>query len=325
MKLYQTALKYHSDGPAYYSKAAEAYRELFESDIFRYPESLSELQRIDLYGPLPDSADAWLDEQIEQPLFELNTSTDNAPSTLPQILHLSHKNYGDFMLDFLQSKLATTKASHEANLGEIQLAASSALDHFVQALDKDDTDLDLWRRSSSLATLLSSERIARFCLEAILDGEDEGLSGLLSLPGLSESTAGQQLCELIGRFNDHLSLIQRPLSGLKRTRVSKLLRQRLEIFISIRRYHQNHGTPRILQDTLDGQKTQPVVLPMPLTWTSLAEILLTHAEAERRHIAEDNSIFGGPLTFAASQHQSVSVFAPLQSIQSTASVNSTLR
>ena len=40
LKLYQTALKLHSEGPASFDKTAAAYKALFDSDIFKYAESL---------------------------------------------------------------------------------------------------------------------------------------------------------------------------------------------------------------------------------------------------------------------------------------------
>ena len=36
LKLYQTALKYHSEGPQSFLKTAAAYKELFDSEIFKY-------------------------------------------------------------------------------------------------------------------------------------------------------------------------------------------------------------------------------------------------------------------------------------------------
>ena len=45
LKLYQNALKLHSQGPAFYAYAREAYTTLFKSEIFRYPESISDYRR----------------------------------------------------------------------------------------------------------------------------------------------------------------------------------------------------------------------------------------------------------------------------------------
>ena len=42
MKLFQTALKLHAQGPRFFDEAADAYDALFESEIFKYPESKTE-------------------------------------------------------------------------------------------------------------------------------------------------------------------------------------------------------------------------------------------------------------------------------------------
>jgi hypothetical protein len=76
------------------------------------------------------------------------------------------------------------------------IAAAMPLRYFAEALDKDDADLDLWSRTSSVAALVGSSRITRYCLEAVLDGDDEGLDSILRLPGLEEGFAGQQLREV---------------------------------------------------------------------------------------------------------------------------------
>ncbi|GAB7339489.1 hypothetical protein MBLNU457_6110t1 [Dothideomycetes sp. NU457] len=274
LKLYQTALKLHSDGPAHYKEATEAYNALFESDIFKYAESQSELRRIDLYGPLPEKEETWLEEQ-EDILFEPVPVGENAPSTLPQILHLSHKNYGDFLLDYLQAELRSNpEAASDHTLQQITLAASSALDHFVEALDKDDSDLDLWRRASSLGELLDSRRIARFCLESVLDDDDEALASTLALPGLAESAASQQLSELVATFDDTLSLLQSPLSTKKRRHVSKMLKDRLDVYASAKKIHtQIQGDQRI-QEKLDSKSPQRNVLAPPTTWSDFADLLL---------------------------------------------------
>ncbi|KAK1026970.1 Histone transcription regulator 3, partial [Friedmanniomyces endolithicus] len=207
LKLYQTALRYHAQGPASFDKAAEAYQELFESEIFRYPESQAELQRIALYGAFTDDEEPWMNE-VPVGTIAAKGSFDSGPSTLPQILHLSHKNYAQFRLDHLTARLDTVNVT----LQQIVADASEALSHFVDALDKDDTDLDLWRKTAAVGGMLNSKRVARFCLEAVLEGDDEGLNGVLSLPGLEDGLAGEQLRDLIVELDDRLSMLQSPLS-----------------------------------------------------------------------------------------------------------------
>jgi ABC-type uncharacterized transport system involved in gliding motility auxiliary subunit len=96
-----------------------------------------------------------LDVAVPTGFLSGNLETNN--STLPQILHLSHKNYAQFRLEALAANIETLNV----NLRQILADATAALDHFVQALDKDATDLDLWRRTATVGELLNSKRAAR--------------------------------------------------------------------------------------------------------------------------------------------------------------------
>ncbi|TKA74067.1 hypothetical protein B0A49_05302 [Cryomyces minteri] len=284
LRLYQTALKYHSQGPQSYDKAADAYRALFESEIFKYPESHSEIRRLELYGPTQDYENAFEEEpEIDQVV--LAGSTDSAPSTLPQILHLSYKNHGEFMLELLQSRLNMNRSEAQAHAPaqgvitptQVSGATAAALDYFVEALDKDDTDLDLWRRTAAVGGILGSSRIARFCLEAVLDGDDEGLKTLLNLPGLEEGFALQQLKTLVTSLQDDLSLAQAPLSQFKRRHISAVLDKRLNVYASVA----PPLTKRMYGRAISSKTGQRKSLPAPSDWAGVGEAIYSHILAEQ--------------------------------------------
>ena len=44
-------------------------------------------------------------EEHNDNILDLGPAGENGPSTLPQILHLAHKNYADFQLEVLQTRL----------------------------------------------------------------------------------------------------------------------------------------------------------------------------------------------------------------------------
>lgn len=272
LKLYQHALKLHSEGPTSYDQAALAYRALFDSEIFKYPESQSELKRQDLSGVSPEQDDwQFQDEGIY--LNDYPGTSENAPSTLPQIIHLSCKNYGEFMLESLQYKLQQDKSNDvSANTREIAESSLAALVAFVDAIDKDDSDLDLWRRTSAVGGLLGSNRIARFCLEAVLDGDYSGIETVLAIPGLAESLAGQQLRELVNKMQDELSLLQGPLMQKKRRQLSKLLKQRLGTYETAQSYHQKH----MLLTRPTHQPASRSLLPPAPTWNDMGDLLYRH-------------------------------------------------
>ena len=273
LKLYQNALKYHAEGPESFEKAAEAYEELFQSEIFQYPESQTELRRIELYGPLPESDHLWQDG-MQAGAVVGGSGLDSGPSTLPQILHLSHKNYAQFKLEYLDTKLQYLNYS----LQQILKDASDAMDHFVQALDKDDSDLDLWKRTATVGGILDSKRVARFCLEAVLDGDDEGLGTVMALPGLDEGLAAEQLRTVVGQLEDELSVLQAPLPMGKRRMLSKMLKQRLNMYDDI-------DVRQKMAREEEGPRQMPtsaqVILKTPKTWEELGQAILTRQEVEQ--------------------------------------------
>nr|OQO27194.1 hypothetical protein B0A51_05078 [Rachicladosporium sp. CCFEE 5018] len=277
LKLYQNALKYHAEGPASFPQAAEAYQELFASEIFDYPESQTELRRIELYGPIVESDEDWPEGDAVANFAPV--SLESGPSTLPQILHLSHKNYAQFRLDSLLANFDELNVTIRTILAD----ASTALDHFVEALDKDDSDTDLWSRTATVGDVLDSERIARFCLEAVLEGDAESLDSMMSLPGLEDGLAAEQLRQVVGRLQDESSLLQFPTRKGRRNGLLTLLKKRLDPYdgISTRK--------RALCDS--AQQTREVsvtaerhVLDPPASWVELGSQLL-HQLAVREHSA----------------------------------------
>lgn len=235
---------------------------------------------MELYGPLPEQEESFQEDR-HNAVLEIGSTGENAPSTLPQILHLSHKNYGDFMLEVLQAQLG----QQDARVGKVTLpqaiiGATTALGHFVEALDKDDADIELWRRTSALGNIVGSRRIARFCLEAILDGDDDTLVSFMDLPGLAESLAGQQLSDLVHKLDDTLSLLQGPLSTMKRKQLSKTLKMRLESYPAFNQSRQSHQQALRLEETFTGQAPQRVVLGPPSNWADLADVLYRQTMSE---------------------------------------------
>jgi len=201
LKIYANALKYHSQGQRTLQEAGEAYDELFKSEILTYPESLSEYKRSELYGHTDQET---IFEDVPQ--FEaVALSGESGPSTLPQILHLSHKNRGQYYLDLLESEL---QQDAESNTPRYRSNASQALEDFVNSLDKDDDDVDLWRRAAKVSDVLGSARIARFCLEGALDGDEQATDDVLGMANVETGMASEDLTILGAKLEDELSIRQ---------------------------------------------------------------------------------------------------------------------
>ena len=57
-------------------------------------------------------------------------------------------------------------------LGIVSLYCGDVPQLLIEATDRDDTDLQLWRLISRLCVSLGSKRLARYCLEAALETDD---------------------------------------------------------------------------------------------------------------------------------------------------------
>ncbi|EFQ88785.1 hypothetical protein CFE70_009866 [Pyrenophora teres f. teres 0-1] len=296
LKLYQTALKLHSEGPPSFEKTAAAYKALFESDIFHYAESLSEYKRHETYGE--DLVfDTILEDDYEAGPVQSTGAADSAPNTLQQILHLSYKNHGQFLLEAMQHWITTNGATAQM---EAWSNTHGALNYFAEALDKEDTDLDLWLRAASVAAMLGSKRLTRYCLEAVLDGNDEQWESLLRLPGLEEGFAGQQLRELIERLEDNVSLKQAPLSTMKRKKLSEALKKRLNPFPFA-----PLPADVALGESLHNIKVAPESVtwaPTKWEWSGVGEFILGQFTAERDAQAPPSVPSGSNIVFSIPPH-----------------------
>ena len=266
----------------FYDAAEVAYRELFRSEIFTYPESLSEAQRLELYEDVEDSQDD-LDDALAPTLVAPVTSTDGAPSTLPQILYLAYKNHGQFILDRLKHQLSRLELDIRSDYDRVQpqntLAASASLKLFVEALDRDESDLQLWRQTSRIGGFLGSQRITRFCLEAVLDSDENDFGAWAEPLGLEEGFAIEQLKPLLRSLEDQLSESQ--LSALSQ-RQNQIIRA-LKIHIDPLPFlpTTSLGLPANRPST--ATETQVIGIPLR-TWASCGQGILLQLNQEAQGV-----------------------------------------
>ncbi|KAI1003915.1 Histone transcription regulator 3 [Podosphaera aphanis] len=195
LKLYQVAIKLHSQGPDHYAKAATAYQELLKSEIFRYPESEPEFQRV-INHPELEYVDATIAMEMAA------ARADGAPSSLPQILFLSYKNHGQFILDCVKSLMRNATISPE----DLRYQGVAAVENFSLALTSDESDTDLWRRTARVCAMLGSRRLSRYCLEAAVEVDDDPTVVEVDPATLEEGFAGEQLRELLEILGDKVAL-----------------------------------------------------------------------------------------------------------------------
>ena len=295
LKLYQNALKLHSQGPRFFEEAEKAYDALFRSEIFTYPESQSEGRRLELQDDVDSEAE---DGEPESPAAGAGVA-DTAPSALPQILYLSYKNYGQFLLDRLARVFSQMVRSDTADSKAAERAAGTkSLEQFANALDRDETDLDLWKRTSRLGQILGSKRLARFCLEAVLSSGAEEDPSLLEGPGIEESLAREDLNGLLSSLHA-VQLDERKPKGIAQLlRISRAFKNLMEPFPEI------DNLPLPLPESLPETK----VLAVQCSWETLGRAIANELKpemADANELGRRVRVEFGPEERPAGPHSSV--------------------
>jgi hypothetical protein len=213
LKLYQTALKYQSQGPDYFPQAFQTYDTLLKSEIFNYPEALSEWQKTNNQVEEYD-VDDLLNPPDEETLVPTN-GNDTSPSTVPQIIYLIYKNYGELILKDVFGRLKgaafQSMTQTEQSLTKVAMRnyAKRALQQFADALERDETDLELWRKTAKLSgDTFRSLRLLRFCLESVLDQDSDISASVFDRLSLDEKIAKKDLLRVLSSLSDNLSLSQ---------------------------------------------------------------------------------------------------------------------
>ncbi|KAI9844033.1 MAG: Histone transcription regulator 3 [Sclerophora amabilis] len=290
LKLYQNAVKLHSQGPEYIKDASDAYTRLFNSDIFQYPESLPGYSRAEQYDhelSLHLNFDKVHADALLGSSLAARSGSDGLPSTLPQLLHLAYKNRGQLALDYLKrhfnEESATTvgeEAFPDLSSEIINSSTKNALMNFSEALARDETDGELWRRTSRIASSFGSKRIMRFCLEAVLDVEDEGLHGESSLVGLEEAFAGEQLTELLHALDDQISISRPPISTFTQKRLTQRMKRILDPFPYLPDISQKIDL-RVPGWTLSVPSNEDLRLDVvPHSWAALGKSMLQYLDPQ---------------------------------------------
>ena len=200
-KLYQNALKLHAQGPDYYDEAGDAYDELFKSEVFKYPEAISEFAHDQ-------------DDEPSHPVVQPDTeagpivpanAADTSANSIPLLVYLSYKNRGQLAIDKAQHQLGVGSPVRNQLLHHFAASCGAGLGDFAEALERDDTDIDLWKKAARVAEVLSTQRISRFCIESVLAGDDEGNEQAIDLSGLDEAFAAGELTQTLELLQDDLS------------------------------------------------------------------------------------------------------------------------
>ncbi|KAI1308147.1 hypothetical protein F5Y03DRAFT_112383 [Xylaria venustula] len=205
LKRFQTALKLHAQGPRHYEDAAAAYDHLFQSEIFRLPESATEFDRAEGQA---QGRDLSAHLSLANALDVAQPDIDGGASSLPQTLYLAYKNHGQFALDSIRHQAKVNQLDGASLLENEQTLAHArkALEEYSAALDQDPSDAELWRRTARVGAFLSSARISRYCLEAAIELDDDPAVDEVEPPSLAEGFAGEQLKSQLQVLSDEVAL-----------------------------------------------------------------------------------------------------------------------
>jgi len=200
-KLYQNALRLHSQGPEYYTEAWVAYKDLFDSEVFKYPEVTSGYAHDQIEDDLTIAVTETESEVL--PLVP-GSAAETSANSIPLLVYLSFKNRGQFYLDVERSKLQNACVSRDELCCYYAKACNDSLKDFADGLERDDTDLDLWKKAARVADILAIPRVSRFCLESVLAGDDEDFEQTIDLSGLDEAFAAGELQSVLKVLEDDL-------------------------------------------------------------------------------------------------------------------------
>ncbi|KAI1655147.1 hypothetical protein F4813DRAFT_391862 [Daldinia decipiens] len=273
LKRFQTALKLHAQGPKHYEEASSAYESLFESDIFRYPESTTDFERAERQS---DPRHLGLDVPFPQPLDVSQGDIDGSGSSLPQTLYLAYKNHGQFALDNIRHLVkAGGGARSVLQNKKVLAAAQKALYEFSTALDFDPSDAELWRRAARVAAFLNSARISRYCLEAAIELDDDPAMEEVEPPTLAEGFAGEQLKKQLDVLSDDLALSHPIMAPFLKKSIPDRLKKHLDPYPFLPNPTDSLTPPPTLKSSADQQKSQRLVIDVPVaSWTDLGMSLV---------------------------------------------------
>ena len=281
LKLYQNALKLHSQGPAFYDEAGKAYEEIFRSEIFTYTEALSENQLLEKFGAT-DLPDDIIEDDLTAELPALTTGGEGAPSTLPQILYLAYKNFGQFRLDSLSEQLNTLEDGLRSEYAEapskgVSTTAAAGLKNLAEALDRDEGDLELWRKVARVAEFLGSRRLARFCLETVLDTGGVDPATEIEPLTIEEILANEQIGPLLTSIDKEMArAIPQFLPGRSQTLIKPLRKH-----VDPCPYLPKVVSKPLSQSLPSSAKEQEIEVPLR-TWASCGKAILFRQNQEEQ-------------------------------------------
>lgn len=260
-KLYADALKLHSHGPNFIPEATKAYDALFQCEVFKQADPFQDIERDILGFPIEPQFLPPVEDVLLAPL------DDDSPATMQQVLYLAYKNHGQFLLDCLKHDVKTGKELSEKDVTE---TARAALDEFLKALARDESDTELWRRTARIGKLLGSDAIYRYCLEAAVEVDDDPAYGEVDPANLEEGFAGMQLKELLVELSDEMALSHPIMGPYQKKKMPQRLRKYLDPYPFLSKVKTEIGKGIEISSE---ETPQTIAHATNFSWLSIAEVL----------------------------------------------------
>ena len=223
-------------------------------------------------------------------------------------MYLAYKNHGQFLLDRLRNDLS--KLEDEIKSGGqhqfvkyISHQALSGLELFVESLDRDETDLELWRQLSRIGSFLGSKRIARYCLEAVLDSDETDLEPWKEPLELNAVFATEQLKPILDSLDDQISRSQIPVLSMNSRLLMSSLKGQVDPcpYLSVA-----EPNPSVLTEA--PRPTQHVIEVPLRTWASCGKAILFQLKQVTQGIV--SPVAGSSYTFSFPPRDAAIVLMP---------------
>ncbi|KAK0726452.1 hypothetical protein B0T21DRAFT_350584 [Apiosordaria backusii] len=276
LKLFQTALKLHAQGPQFFDDAADAYNALFGSEIFKYPEAKTEYERAEA----GEDGVLAVEPTFATVLDAAGAETDSLSSTLPQAFYLAYKNHGQFIVDGIKRKIRKASVAKSAAFEDPDVLddARKALEDFSAALDRDPSDAELWRKTARIAAFLKSSRINRYSLEAAIELDDDPAVDEVEPPSLAEGYAGEDLKEQLQVLGDEIALDHPIMKPFVERGLPAILKRYQDPIPFLPNPSKSLAVPR--KQITELRTPRHVISTSSCSWTELGAAILRFVEEE---------------------------------------------
>lgn len=156
---------------------------------------------------------------------------------------------------------------------DLDYQAKAALNNFALALASDESDTELWRRAARIGSMLGSRRIARYCLEAAVEVDDDPTVSEVDPPSLEEGFAGEQLKEQLQVLSDELSLSHPIMAPFLKKKMAPFISKYMDPYSFLPDVTKSLGTNTPENERAEVTQAR-IIIDIPLwSWTAVGDAI----------------------------------------------------